>query len=155
MRREEQKRARVLVVEDYEPFRRFVTTTIQQDSNFQIDCEVGDGALAVQSAGELYPDLILLDIGLPTLNGMEAASIILRGNPEAKVLFLTQESSPELVQEAFRLGAWAYVLKTDASTELMSAMRTVLGGSRFMSSSCRLPRFCRGTMRCSFMGRSL
>lgn len=67
---------RVLVVEDHIPFRRFILATLSTKSNLRIICEVGDGGEAVQKAEELKPDLILLDIGLPTMNGIEAARVI-------------------------------------------------------------------------------
>lgn len=135
MQQGSQKRVRVLVVEDYEPFRRFVSSVIQLEGDLQVDREVADGMLAVEGAIELRPDLILLDIGLPLLSGIEAARRIVQHSPESKILFLTQESSPDLVREAFRLGAWGYVLKSDASAELLSAIRSVLRGTKFVSRS--------------------
>lgn len=88
---------RVLVVEDHEPYREFVLSALQTRPEFQVISQVADGAEAVQNAGELQPDLILLDIGLPGLNGFEAARRILHQCPASKILFLTQENSDEFV----------------------------------------------------------
>ena len=99
----------------------------------QVICEVSDGLQAVQKAEELQPDLILLDIGLPTLNGIEAARQILKLAPESKIIFLSQESSDDVVQEALRLGAWGYVVKTRAESELLAAVESVLSGKQFGS----------------------
>ena len=105
---------RVMVVEDFQPFRRFVCSKLEQKPELRVICEVSDGLEAVQKAEELKPDLILLDIGLPTLNGIEAARRIRELAPESKIIFSTQETSPDIVQEAMRLGAWGYVFKTHA-----------------------------------------
>jgi DNA-binding NarL/FixJ family response regulator len=91
---------RVLIVEDYEGFRRFIRSTVQERVDFQFIGEASDGLEAVQKAVELQPDLILFDIGLPKLNGLEAARRIRKISPNSKILFLTQESSSDVVQEA-------------------------------------------------------
>jgi len=95
--------------------------------------ELSDGLVAVQRAEELNPDLILLDIGLPTLNGIEAARRIRKLVPKAKIVFLTQESSNDIVQEALCLGARGYVAKAQAGTELLTAVEAVLQGKQFVS----------------------
>jgi DNA-binding NarL/FixJ family response regulator len=100
----------------------------------QVICEVSDGLEAVQKAESLQPDLILLDIGLPTLNGFEAARRIRKLAPDSKILFLSQESSADVVQEAFRVGALGYVLKAQAGTELLAAVDAVRQGRKFVSS---------------------
>jgi DNA-binding NarL/FixJ family response regulator len=122
---------RILVVEDYEPFRRFVRSTLAERPALQIVAEVSDGLEAVHKAEELKPDLILLDIGLPSLNGMEAARRIAKIAPQSKIVFLSQESSPEVIQEALNLGAWGYVVKVKAGTDLLAAVDAVLHGKRF------------------------
>jgi DNA-binding NarL/FixJ family response regulator len=98
---------RVLVVEDYGPFQRFVSSTLQKQPELQIICKASDGLEAVQKAEELQPDLILLDIGLPSLNGIEVARQIRKLSPKSKILFVSQESSAEMVQEALGTGAQA------------------------------------------------
>jgi two-component system nitrate/nitrite response regulator NarL len=96
--------------------------------------EVADGLEAVQTARELKPDLILLDIELPHLNGLEAANRIRQVAPDAKIIFLTQNSDRDVVRAALSIGAQGYVLKTDAGRELFTAVEGVLGGNDFVSS---------------------
>lgn len=124
---------RVIVVEDFPPFREFICKELAKWPNFQVICEVSDGLQAVQKAKEHQPDLILLDIGLPTLNGIAAARQILKLAPESKIIFLTQESSPAVVQEALNLGARGYVVKTRAAIDLLAAVEVVLEGRQFVS----------------------
>src|SRR5947199_7978620 len=125
---------RVLVVEDSEPFRKFVCSTLGNRPELQIIGEVSDGLEAVHKVEELQPDLIVLDIGLPTLNGIEAARQIRKLSPECKLIFLSQESSADVVQEALATGARGYVVKTDAGSELLIAINAVLRGEQFFSS---------------------
>jgi len=124
-----------MVVEDFQSFRRFVCSKLGQKPEVQVICEVSDGLEAVQKAEELKPDLILLDIGLPTLNGIEAARRIRGLVPESKIIFSTQETDADVVQEAMRLGAWTYVFKTHAEGDLIPAIDAVLSGKRFVSSA--------------------
>lgn len=124
---------RVIVVEDFPPFREFICKELAKWPNFQVICEVSDGLQAVQKAKEHQPDLILLDIGLPTLNGIAAARQILKLAPESKIIFVTQESSPAVVQEALNLGARGYVVKTRAAIDLLAAVEVVLEGRQFVS----------------------
>jgi DNA-binding NarL/FixJ family response regulator len=124
---------RILVVEDFPPFRQVVSTKLATRDDLQVICEVSDGLDAVRKAGELRPDLIVLDIGLPGLNGIEAARQIRTLAPESKIIFLTQESSAEVVQEALRLGACGYVKKLKAAKELLAAVDAVISGNQFVS----------------------
>lgn len=123
---------RILVVEDHEPFRRRVCAILSQRSDLQVIAEVSDGLEAVRKAEELHPNLIVLDIGLPTLNGIEAARRIGELSPESKILFLSHESSPDVVQEALRLGALGYVVKMQVASELLNAVDAVLQGRQFI-----------------------
>ena len=122
-----------MVVEDFLPFRRFVCSQLEERPEMQVVCEVSDGLVAVHKAQELKPDLILFDIGLPTLDGLEAARRILGITPEMKILFSSQQTSPDFVQEAMGLGAWGYVFKTYAERDLLPAIDAVLSGKRFVS----------------------
>jgi len=124
---------RVLVVEDYEPFRRFICSTLGKRPRLQIVGEASNGLEAVQKAEELQPDLILLDVGLPILNGIEAARRIRKLSPESKILFVSQESSADVVEEALATGAGGYVVKTDAASKLLEGVNTVLRGEMFVS----------------------
>jgi DNA-binding NarL/FixJ family response regulator len=132
---------RILVVDDLEPWRRFVSSTLEKQPEMRVVSGVSDGLAAVQKAEELHPDLIVLDIGLPKLNGIEAARRIRRLVPNSKILFLTQESSGDVVHEAFSLGARGYVVKIHAGTELLTAVETVLDGKHFVSSGLTVPEF--------------
>ena len=125
---------RVLVVEDHEPFRRFVCSMLENRIELQIIGEASDGLEAVRKAEELQPDLILLDVGLPKLNGMEAARRIRNLSPESRILFVSQESSADVVHGAFSLGAAGFVVKTHAAIELLVAVEAVRRGRTFVSS---------------------
>jgi DNA-binding NarL/FixJ family response regulator len=133
---------RVLVVEDFVPYRRFILSTLASMGELQVIGEVSDGLEAVQKAVELQPDLILLDIGLPSLNGIKSARQIHTLLPEPKIIFLTQECSADVVQEALSLGARGYVVKTMAESELLTAVEAVLLGKTFVSSTCKLQFHC-------------
>jgi DNA-binding NarL/FixJ family response regulator len=121
------------VVDDFEPWRRFVSSTLRKKPGLQVVGEASDGSEAFQKAVELAPDLILLDIGLPSQNGIEAARRIREIVPEAKILFLSEESSVDIVQEAMSFGASGYVFKTMAASDLLTAVETVLAGMKFVS----------------------
>ena len=126
-------RIRVLVVDDFDPFRQFVCSTLGRRQELQVIGEAADGLQAVQKASELQPELIVLDIGLPNLNGIAAARQIRKLSPQSRIIFLSQESSADVVQEAFDLGASGYVVKTHAGTSLLAAVDAVLVGGRYVS----------------------
>lgn len=125
---------RVLIVEDYEPMRRYIASKVQGQSDLRIIGEVGDGTDAVQKAEELQPDLILMDVGLPTLDGIEATRRIQRVSPKSKILFVTENRSLDIAEEALRSGGLGYILKSDAGRDLLPAIDAVLRGKRFLSS---------------------
>lgn len=125
---------RVLVVEDFIPFRQYIASKLAKGDNLHVICEVSDGLEAVNQAAALQPDLILLDIGLPTLSGIEAARQIRKLSPESKILFVTQECDAAIVHEAFALGAMGYVLKGNAGSDLSAGIEAVCKGGRFVSS---------------------
>lgn len=126
---------RILVVDDYAPWRRFLRCTLEIHDEFEAVAECGDGHEAIQMAKELQPDLILLDIGLPTLNGIEAARQIRQVSPESKILFVSQNRSPEIVEEGLSTGAEGYIVKSDAARELLPAIKAACEGKRFISAS--------------------
>ena len=126
---------RVLVVDDYEPWRRFACTTLLKQPELRVIGEVSDGLEAVQQAERLQPDLILLDVGLPTLNGIEAARRIREVSPASKILFVSENRSADVAEEALSTGAGGYIVKSDAPNELLPAVKAVLEGKRFVSAS--------------------
>jgi DNA-binding NarL/FixJ family response regulator len=128
---------RVLVVEDFEDWRRQVRFMMQARTEWQVIAEASDGSEAVQKAEELKPDLIVLDIGLPKLSGIEAARKIRQLSPSSKIVFLSLNRDLEVVRTALSTGALGYVLKTDARRELLPAMDAVLRGKQFVSSSLK------------------
>jgi DNA-binding NarL/FixJ family response regulator len=125
---------RILVVEDFQTVRQFVCTELGKRQDLQVVGTVSNGLEAVRKAVELKPDLILMDIGLPSLNGIEAARQIRALVPEARIIFLSQESSADVIQEALSFGARGYVVKTRAASELLPAIEAVLSGKMFISS---------------------
>jgi DNA-binding NarL/FixJ family response regulator len=125
---------RVMVVDDFTDWRRQVCSILEQHQELSVVGEASDGAEAVQKAAELKPDMIVLDIGLPKLNGIEAAARIAKLSPRSRVLFLSQDNDVGTVQAAFETGAWGYVHKLSASDELLSAVAALLQGRRFVSS---------------------
>ena len=132
---------RVLVVDDFKDWRRQVRLLLQLRPEYHVIAEASDGSEAVQKAEELKPDLILLDIGLPTLNGIEAARQIRQRSPNSEIIFLTQNNDLDVVRAALGTGALGYVRKIDAGRELLPAMDAVLGGKQFVSSSLKGHKF--------------
>jgi DNA-binding NarL/FixJ family response regulator len=124
---------RTLVVEDHRPFLDHICAALREHADLQVVGETQNGLEAVEYARDLQPDLILLDIGLPGLNGIEAARRIRSIAPNAKIVFVTQESSDDLVHAAFELGAWGYVLKTSVARDLSAAVDAVINGKKFVS----------------------
>ena len=126
---------RTLVVDDFEPFRRLLRGALEQRAEFQIVGEAADGLEAVNKAKELQPDLILMDIGLPELNGVEAARRIRGEVPQAKLLFVSMECSSSVIRETFRLGGSGYVDKLRIKFDLMPAVQAISQGGKFVSSA--------------------
>jgi len=115
----------VLLVEDYKPFLELVSSTLSKRPEIQIVGQASDGLEAVRKAEQLRPDLIVLDIGLPSLNGLEAARLIRDVSPNSKILFLTIESSDDVIEKALSLGACGYIHKARTATELLPAVNNV------------------------------
>ena len=125
---------RILVVEDHALFRRITCEALQRRGESEI-FEAADGLEALQKAEALQPDLILLDINLPKLHGFEVAVRIGTLAPHARLLFMSQESAPDIVRHTFSLGGHGYIHKPCAGTDLLSGIDAVLSGHRFVSSS--------------------
>jgi len=114
--------ARILVVEDFAAYREFIASLVNRDFRYQVIGEAEDGENAVDKARLLKPDVVLMDIGLPKLNGLEAARRIKALVPAPRVIFLTAQSDIDVMEEAFRLGACAFIAKTHAASHLLRAL---------------------------------
>ena len=121
------------MVDDYERWHDFISKALRDQPRLQIIGQVFDGLDAVQKAQQLEPDLILLDIGLPRLNGIEVARRIRKSSPNTKMLFLSENRSPAIVEEALSTGAGGYVLKSNAASDLLPAVWALLLGRQFVS----------------------
>ena len=128
---------RILITDDYADWRRLVRSVLQARSEWQVISEASDGLEAVEKAQGLKPGLILLDIGLPKLNGIEAARQIRQLSPSSKIVFLSQNNNLDIVRAALSTGVHGYVRKTDVKRELLPAMDAVLRGEQFVSSSLK------------------
>ncbi len=124
---------RLLVVDDFAPWHLFASSILHTHPEVQIVGDAFSGLEGIQKARELQPDLVLLDVSMPALNGLQAARQILGASQRVKIIFASECRSPEIAEEAINLGALGFVLKTNASTELLPAIRTVLEGSCFVS----------------------
>ena len=124
---------RVLVVDDFEPFRHFVRAKLQTRPGLQVVGEASDGLEAIQKAEELRPRLILLDIGLPALNGNDAAHRISTLLPDAVILFVSHNNDANVVAGPLSDGAKGYILKPDSIRELLPAVDALLRGEHFAS----------------------
>jgi DNA-binding NarL/FixJ family response regulator len=125
------------VVEDFKPFRSFISSLLSENPNLDVICEAEDGQEAVEKAQQLKPDVILMDIGLPNLNGIEVARQIRRAAPSSKILFVSTYDDLDIVEGALNTGASGYVVKSDAGKELARAVEAVFQGERFVSSSLK------------------
>jgi len=128
-------KCRIVLVDDFQPWRTWVCSILQTQKAIQIVGQAADGSEAVQKTEELMPDVLLLDIGLPTLNGIDAAARIKASSPGTKIVFLTQDNDADVVRAVLSNGAMGYVVKVDAGSELFPAIEAVIAGKRFISSS--------------------
>jgi len=119
------KALRILVADDHEVVRKGLLALLQQQPEWQICGEASDGREAVTKAAELNPEIVILDIGMPTLNGLEATRQILKTNPDTKVLILTLHDSDQLVQDVLNAGARGFLLKSDAARDLVAAVEAL------------------------------
>lgn len=135
-------RRRVLLVDDHEPFRRLLRRMLEPQGDLVIVGEAVNGVEAIAQAEALRPDLVLLDLGLPMLSGIEVASRIAAALPDVKLLLLTGESSPEVVEQALQRGAHGYVYKVRAQRDLLRVLDAIDHGGRFIGGG--LERIGRG-----------
>ena len=123
----------VLIVDDHAFIRRGIRSILEGAPEWNVSGEAENGRDAVRLAEELKPDVILMDVSMPEMTGLEATRLILRQNPHPKVVLLTLHDSRELVRSAFQLGVDGYLLKTDAERELMRALTIVTGDGTYVS----------------------
>ncbi len=123
----------ILIVDDFEPWRHFVVNSLQKVAGVRVVGVAFDGMDAVHKAKELQPDLILLDLCLPGLSGLEVAEQIAEIAPGCKILFVSDTADADVVQGSFRAGGSGYVLKSDAARDLVAGIDAVLLGKRFVS----------------------
>ena len=127
------REVRVLLADDYEPWRRCVSLLLRRHPDWIVIGEVSDGIEAVQKVQELNPDLVLLDLSLPRLNGVETANRIRQTAPDAKIVFVTAYCDSDAIQTVSRNEAEGYVLKWEITRQLLPAVEAVLRGGQFVS----------------------
>jgi len=118
---------RILVVDDFAEWRGRVRSMLQAQPEWQVIGEACDGLEAVQRTQELHPDIVVLDIGMPKLGGIEAAKRIRRDSPSSRIIFVTQENDADIRSAALATGAEAYLVKANAASELLLAIDAALG----------------------------
>jgi len=128
---------RILVVDDFLPWHRFIREIVESDADLQVIAVAADGFEAVQKAIELKPDLILMDVSLPGMNGFQAAQQIRTSCPESKILFLSEHRDSDHIKVAFDVGGSGYVLKTDSKPDLVRGIKCILGGQQYVSQSLK------------------
>jgi DNA-binding NarL/FixJ family response regulator len=124
---------RVLIVDDHAFIRRGIQTILHPFPQWELCGEADNGNDAIRMANELQPEIIIMDVSMPGLNGIEAARAIRKAQPEVKIILLTLHESVELVRSAFRAGVRGYLLKTDAEQELVRALSVVIGEGAYIS----------------------
>lgn len=126
---------KILIVDDFLPWHRFVRRVLESETDFKVIATAADGFEAVQKTTKLRPDVILMDINLPGMSGVDATREIRKVSPTSKVLFLSEHRATDLIKTTFRVGGVGYVLKSDCSSDLLMGIRSILGGERFLSRS--------------------
>jgi DNA-binding NarL/FixJ family response regulator len=126
VQRTEMKNARLLIVDDHEIFRRGLRALLEPSAEWQICGEAVDGMDAVEQCRSLKPDIVVLDVSMPRLNGLEAARLIIKEKPEPQIVIITQHDSPQIRSAALEAGARAFVTKSAVGSELVSALRSLI-----------------------------
>jgi DNA-binding NarL/FixJ family response regulator len=127
----------VLVVDDFLPWQSFIQKMLESEADLKIIATAADGLEAIQKAAELQPDVILMDVSLPKLNGFETTRHIRMLSPASLILFLSEHRGSDLIEAAFQAGALGYVLKADSNSDLLIGIRAILCGQQFVSHSLK------------------
>ena len=123
------------MVDDHDPWRHQLSALVENTGQWQIVAEAVDGLDAIEKAAAAQPDLILLDVELPLLNGLEAARRIVAANPAARILFISAHGERDIIEAAMGTGACGYILKTNVGRDLLPAMAAIRDGERFISAA--------------------
>jgi DNA-binding NarL/FixJ family response regulator len=116
---------RILLVDDHPIVRQGLKTLLQGRAGWEVIGEASDGAEAVAKAKDLNPDVMVLDVTMPKMNGLEACRLLRRQAPQLEILFVTQHDSPQMLREAMEAGARGYVVKSNAARDLLAAVEAV------------------------------
>src|SRR5579871_4944600 len=116
---------RILLVDDHPIVRQGLKTLLEGRSGWEVVGEASDGAEAVEKAQDLKPDVMVLDVTMPRMNGLEACRVLRRQSPKLEILFVTQHDSPQMMREALDAGARGYVVKSNAARDLLAAVEAV------------------------------
>ena len=127
------KVAHILVVDDHPVARKTICALLRTEPDFDVMCDAANGTEAVIQAMDLKPDVVVLDIGMSGMNGLDAARLIKKAASSAEILFLSQHAELETIRQAFRVGGRGYVVKSDAGKELISAVHTVRAKNRYLN----------------------
>jgi two-component system, NarL family, sensor kinase len=131
LRQRPEVRKRILIADDHEVMRRGVRGLVESQEGWSVCGEAIEGNEAISKTRELHPDLLILDVSMPGMSGIEAALQILKDDPSIKILFFTMHDSPQMVREISNVGAWGYVAKARAGNDLVDAVRIILDGKKF------------------------
>jgi two-component system, NarL family, nitrate/nitrite response regulator NarL len=126
------RRVRVLLADDHENIRKRVRSILEQHPRFEIIGEVVDGAKAIEEAQQLEPDVVVMNVNMPVLNGLEAAREIKKKLPQSAIVILSLNADARLIEEAKRIGAQAYVAKSKAAEALIQAIEAAIAGGDFV-----------------------
>ena len=125
----------ILVVDDFLPWQQFVQGMLESESDLKIIASATNGLEAVQKAVDLRPAIILMDVDLPKVNGFEATRQIRMRSPASQILFLSERRGRDLIEAAFQAGGCGYILKSDAYSDLLTGIRAILHGQKYISHS--------------------
>jgi two-component system invasion response regulator UvrY len=140
------KDIQILVADDNEFVRRAIRNVLQTETDFKIVCEAADGVEAIEQSAKLQPAVVLMDVNMPGIGGLEAARRILEKAPTTEIVLLTEHAITEMARTALSLGIRGYVIKSDAAKDLARAVRTVIRREQYVSSGLALqPNTARAT----------